>query len=305
MATKEIVLITGASGLIGSRLKARLLADGHEVRVLGRNNKGKENEGKYDWNPAENEMDERALKDVTVLVHLAGESVAGKLWTKERKEAILQSRIQSSRLLVETITRTGYKPRKFIAASAVGYYGSFTSDKIFHEEDLPAHDFLADVCVQWEKENTNFSLELNIPSVILRIGVVLAKEGGALQEIVKPMRFLMGAVLGSGKQWVAWIHIDDLVGIIHFSVADEKAQGIYNAVAPAFTNFKELTYAAAKSMNRFVSPIPVPKPVIKAALGEQAVIVLEGSRVSSEKIREAGYVFQFEQIQAALDDLLK
>ena len=305
MAAKQVVLITGGSGLIGTKLKKLFTANGHEVRLLGRSYKGQETEGKYYWDPSKNEMDENALKGVTWLVHLAGENVAGKIWTKDQRKRIIDSRVDSTKLLISTIEKTGYKPQKVVAASAVGYYGSVTTKDIFTENDKPGTDFLAQVCVLWENETSKFKLELDIETVIIRIGVVLAGEGGALQEIVKPMRFVMGVILGSGKQWVPWIHIDDLVGIIHFSLQTKNVGGIYNAVAPQFTTFSQLVKAAAKSLNRFISPIHVPKPALKTVLGEQAIIVLEGTRVSPEKIQAIGYSFRFTDIQKASDDLLK
>jgi uncharacterized protein (TIGR01777 family) len=304
MAAKQVILITGGSGLIGNKLKALFTSQGHEVRLLGRGFKDKKTNGKYHWDPEKGEMDESALEDVTWLIHLAGEPVAGKLWTKERKKAITDSRIESTKLLISTIEKTGFKPQKVLCASAVGYYGSVTTDEIFTEKDTHGKDFLAEVCVLWETETAKFKLELDIQTVIIRIGVVLAEEGGALQEIVKPMRFVMGAILGTGKQWVPWIHIDDLVGIMSFALNKKEAGGIYNAVAPQFTNFKQLTEAAAKSLKRFVAPFHVPKFALKVALGEQAVIVLEGSRISPDKIITEGYEFQFTDVQQTMDNLL-
>lgn len=305
MAAKQIILITGGSGLIGNKLKQIFTPQGHEVRLLGRGNKGKKAEGKYYWDIEKGEIDENALKGVTWLIHLAGENVAGKNWSEAQKKVIIDSRVESTKLLIATIEKTGYRPEKVLCASAVGYYGSVTTNQIFTERDAHGNDFLAEVCALWEAETTKFKLELDIQTVILRIGVVLAKEGGALQEIVKPMRFLMGVILGTGKQWVPWIHIDDLVGIINHTLNKKETAGIFNAVAPQYTHFANLVKAAANSLNRFVSPINVPKFALKAALGEQSVIVLEGSRVSADKIITEGYGFEFTDIEQATDDLLK
>ena len=304
MAAKQVILISGGSGLIGNKLQALFASQGHEVRLLGRGFKGKKAQNKYYWNPDKGEIDESALEGVTWLIHLAGEPVAGKLWTKERKKAIIESRTESTKLLISTIEKTGCKPQKVLCASAVGYYGSITTDEIFTEKDTHGSDFLAEVCVLWETETAKFKLELDIQTIILRIGVVLAEEGGALQEIVKPMRFMMGTILGTGKQWVPWIHIDDLVGIMSFALHKKETGGIYNAVAPQFTNFKQLTEAAAKTLKRFIAPIHVPRFVLKIALGEQAVIVLEGSRVSPDKMIMEGYEFQFTDIHKTMDNLL-
>jgi uncharacterized protein (TIGR01777 family) len=250
-------------------------------------------------------MDEEALKGTDYLIHLAGESVAGKTWSDERKKRIMESRTLSTRLLLDTILRTGYKPAKVIAASASGYYGTVTSDRIFTETDPAGSDFLAEVCVRWEGESNRFFKEAGIPTAIVRIGVVLAREGGALQEMVRPMRFAFGAVPGTGKQWVPWIHIADLTGIILYLVQHPELTGTFNAAAPGYADMNTLMKAASKSMNRFVSPFPVPAFALKAMLGEQAVIVLEGSRISGEKISRTGYTFRFPGIQEACDDLLK
>lgn len=305
MADTQTILIAGGSGLIGHKLQQRFLAQGHQVRLLGRGNKGKETEGKFYWDPAKGEIDETAFIGVTWLINLAGEAVAGPKWTENRRQAILNSRVDSTRLLWQTAQRTGHIPHKVLCASAVGYYGSVTVDHIFTETDGPGKEFLSDVCVAWEDETDHFRTDLHVPTVTLRIGVVLAEDGGALQEIVKPMRKLMGAVLGSGKQWVPWIHIDDMVGIIHHTLEQAPVKGTYNAVAPTHANFEDLTKAAANSLGKRLAPVNVPGFAIALALGEQAEIVLEGSRASADKIASTGYVFQFTDLQFACDDLLK
>lgn len=305
MVNKQVILITGGSGLIGRRLQEIFLAAGHEVRTLGRGNQGKQAQGKYYWNPATGEMDDEALNGVTWLIHLAGEPVAGKKWTDARKKTIVDSRVQSTRLLIDSIKRTGHKPQKVLAASAVGYYGMVTVPHVFTETDPAGNDFLAQVCVLWENETARFQTELNIPTATIRIGVVLSDKGGALQQIVAPIRMYMGGILGSGKQWLPWIHVDDLTGIIQFALENPNAQGTYNAAAPQHTRFAQMCRAAAKSLHRPLLPIPVPGFIIKIMLGkEQADIVLKGSRISAEKIQNAGYKFQFTDIQKACDDLL-
>jgi len=304
MSKREVILLAGGSGLLGTELASAFKKDGNEVRLLGRSFKGREAGGLYYWNPANGEMDAEALKDVTILINLAGESVAGKLWTDTRKDQILGSRVDSVRLLADTISVSGYRPQKIIQASAVGIYGAKSGSDIFTEETAPASDFLASVCTAWENEAKKFEEELNIPLCIVRIGVVLASEGGALYEIVKPMKFAVGAVLGTGRQWVPWIHIVDIAGIFNHLVKNRELTGVFNAVSPNPVNFEQLTRAAAKSLNRFVSPINVPAFALKIALGEQAVIVLEGTRVSADKIETSGYAFQYPHIQEATDELL-
>lgn len=305
MAEKQIILMAGGSGLIGQKLQERFLAQGHEVRLLGRGYRGKEHENKFYWDPAEGVMDEAALGGVTWLINLAGEAVAGKKWTETRRRTIIDSRVISTRLLWQAMARTGYVPQKVVAASAVGYYGTVTTDHIFTETDGPGEGFLSEVCVKWETETDCFRTELHVPTVTLRIGVVLSAEGGALQEIAKPTRRFMGTVPGSGKQWVPWIHIDDLADIIQHTLENPEVQGVYNAVAPVYTNFEEWVHAAAKSLGKRVAPVHIPGVAVALAMGEQAEIVLEGSRVSAEKIMDTGFSFRFTDIQFACDDLLK
>jgi uncharacterized protein (TIGR01777 family) len=299
------ILITGGSGLLGTCLTSFFSDKGFTVRQLGRGNKGKEAQGLFYWNPDKNEIDPEALHGVDMLIHLAGETVAGKAWTAERKKRILDSRTQSTRLLLDTIRSTGFRPKKVLAASATGYYGAVTRDVIFSENDQAGMDFLAQVCVGWEKETSRFWNELSIPLATLRIGVVLARGGGALEEMVRPMRFAFGATPGSGRQWVPWIHIADVAGIMLHLIQEPGITGTFNLTAPDYARMSEMMKAAARSLNRFLSPFPVPAFLLKTILGEQAILVLEGSRVSSGRIRDTGYTFQFPEIQTACDDLLK
>jgi uncharacterized protein (TIGR01777 family) len=301
----KIILITGGSGLLGTYLTSFFSHKGFTVRQLGRGNKGKEAQGLFYWNPEKNEIDAEALRGVDVLIHLAGETVAGKAWTADRKKRILDSRIQSTRLLLDTIQSSGFLPKKVLAASATGYYGAVTRDVVFTEADGSGKDFLAQVCVSWEEETSRFWNELSIPLATLRIGVVLARGGGALEEMVRPMRFAFGATPGSGRQWVPWIHIADVAGIMLHLLEKQEVTGTFNLTAPGHAVMSDLMKAAARSMNRFLSPFSVPSFALRAILGEQALIVVEGSRVSSARIRETGYTFQFPEIQATCDDLLK
>lgn len=306
MANRQIILITGGSGLIGRRLQTFFGERGHEVRLLGRGYRGKTSEGKFYWDPARGEMDESALEGVTWLVNLAGEPVLGKRWATAHKTRVLESRLAALRLLREGIRRTGHVPQKMLSASAVGYYGALTTPHVFTETDPPGNDFLADVCVRWEAEANALAEEFRLPVVLLRIGVVLAREGGALQEIAGPMRkFGLGTVLGSGKQWVPWIHIDDLAGIANHILETPGAEGPYHGVSSSPATFAELARAAARSLGKGMFPIPVPGFVIRTALGEQADIVLRGSRISAQKVTDSGYRYRFTDVQTACDDLLK
>src|SRR5258706_9741545 len=293
------VLITGASGLIGSIL-SELLSKNHSVVQLGRSKR--ENKGSFfAWDIKKNEIDPRAFDEVNTIVHLAGSNVGDKRWTASWKKEILDSRIRSTRLLFDTIKKNNRSIKTFVSASAIGYYG-FESDSVFEEESIPGKDFLAQVTKQWEDEVDKIKT-LGIRIVKIRIGIVLIEKGGALDKMVLPIKYGVGSPLGSGQQYLSWIHIDDLCRIFVKAIEDENMNGAYNAVANWATN-SEMTKTIAKILNRPLWLPKVPPLALKIILGEMADIVLNGSKVSSEKIKQAGFRFQYSVLEDALKDLL-
>lgn len=296
------ILITGASGLIGSRLTDLLIEEGHSVTYLGRSKKS----GKvptFLWDPSAGIMDTKALELADTIVHLAGAGVAEKRWTASRKKEILESRSKSSRLLFEALKKYQHRIKTVVAASAIGYYGFGEDDKVFTEEDKPGTDFLAQVTRQWENEVDKIS-DLGLRVVKLRIGIVLSKEGGALKEMAKPINLGIGAALGTGKQFLSWIHIDDLCGIFIKAIEEQNMRGVYNCTSNWCTN-EEMTRAIANNLKKPLWLPSIPSSILNIILGEMADVVLNGSKVSSEKIKLTGYRYKFANLREALSDLLK
>lgn len=297
------VLITGASGLIGSELADYLLKNNYEVVQLSRR-KSNEMFNTYIWDLEKNFIDSGAIENVDHIIHLAGAGIADKRWTPKRKQEIIDSRVQSAELLFNEISKLDKKPRSFITASAIGYYGAVTSEKVFKEDDSPANDFQGKVCKLWEESSKRFE-ELDIRTLQLRFGVVLSERGGALKKMVLPTKFGLGSALGNGNQFFPWIHIADVIGIIHKAIVDEQMQGAYNVVAPAHNTYNEFAKSLAEVLHRPFFMPNIPHWILKIVLGEMSQIILEGSRVSSQKIIDSGYEFRFTNLNYALADLLK
>ena len=297
---KEVVLITGGTGLIGSVLQTILLDADYEVILLSRNAK---NENSYLWDVEKNFIDKQAILKADHLIHLAGAGIADKPWTEARKKEIIDSRVDTTSLLIESCKQHKKELKTVIAASAIGYYGFKTSKHIYTETDAPATGFLADTCVTWEKATSAFN-EISERLVQIRIGVVLDKNGGALKKMAQPVHFFAGAAIGSGKQYMPWIHVKDLCDMILYTLKNQKTHGIYNGVCSTHITNEDFTKAIGKALHRPILLPAIPAFVIKALFGDMAGMVLEGSRVSNEKIKETGFNFKFENIDLALEDLL-
>lgn len=297
----QTILIAGGSGLIGTELSNQLISLGHKVRWLGRGNHTQGHIKHFHWDPSKNQIDADALKGVDVVINLAGANVGKGKWTGKRKKALLNSRVESVRLLSTTILQQQIPIKKFIQASAIGYYG-FESALPMKEEDPAGKDFLAVLTQQWE-EATHELQKKQIPLVILRIGVVLSNKGGALTEMAKPIKMLAGAYLGSGKQMVPWIHITDQVNCFIKAIDDNQFTGIYNCVAPELISNKELTKKIAQAIKKPAWPLGIPSFVLKMLLGEQSQIVLEGYNISCQKLINSGFKHQYPYINEAMQNL--
>jgi uncharacterized protein (TIGR01777 family) len=297
--TKRI-LITGASGLVGTRLTELLTQKGYTVAHLGRA-KHKSTVPSYVWNVEAGSIDPEALVNTDVIIHLAGANVAEKRWTASRKKEIIESRTLSSALLCRALQQQANTIRTVISASAIGYYG-FEGSNVFTESSPAGTDFLANVTRQWENEINSIESP-HVRLVKLRIGVVLSAQGGVVTELSKPIRWGLGAPLGSGNQYISWIHIDDLCAMFIKAIEDDNMTGAYNAVTDWITN-RELTRAIAHVLHKPLWLPAVPAFVLRAALGEMADIVLMGSKVSPAKIEQAGFHFQYTKIEGALSSLL-
>ncbi len=301
MSSKNI-LITGASGSIGTRLTQVLLEQGHQVAHLSRNHQ-RSKARIYLWDINKKQIDPHAFEGIDTIIHLAGAGIADKPWTDERKWEILKSRTQSTKLLFEELQKHKHSVTTFISASAIGYYGFEDNEKLYKENDESGTDFLANVVRQWEAEIDRIA-ELNIRVVKIRIGIVLDANHGALKELIKPIKYFAGAPLGTGDQYVSWIHLDDLIAIFIRAVQDETMQGAYNGVAPNPVTNRELTKAIATQFRKPLFLPAVPEFILKVMLGEMANLVLQGNKVSSEKIEQTGLKFQYEKIEKALANLL-
>jgi uncharacterized protein (TIGR01777 family) len=301
--SRESVLITGGSGLVGRYLTSALLSAGYNVSHLSRNVNQFGKVRVFRWDPENKIIDPIIFEGIDYIVHLAGANIGEKRWTKRRKEAILRSRVESVRLLHKTITENNIPLKAFISASAVGYYGSVTSDKIFHEEDSPGTDFLGTTCRLWE-EGADLFQGSGIRTVKIRTAVVLEKTDSALSKMLIPAKFGFLIQTGNGRQYMPWIHISDLCGIYLRAIQDQKINGPYNAVSPQHSTHKEFIRTLALVIKKPLFPLPVPAFILRVILGEMSDVVLRGSRISSEKIMNAGYEFYFSEIDGALTDIV-
>lgn len=297
------ILITGASGLVGSRLTELLLQKGYQVSHLGRRKKTGAVPS-FVWDVEKQSIDPLALEGVETIIHLAGAGVADQRWNAKRKQEILDSRVKSSQLLFEFLKNNTHSVKAFISASAIGIYGFVDNEKVFVEESAPANDYLAQVVKQWEASVDHIQ-SLGIRVAKMRIGIVLSEKGGALLEMAKPIRLGVGAPLGSGDQYLSWIHLDDLCEMFIKAAEDSAMGGAYNAVGPQWHTNREMTKAIAQVLKKPLLLPPVPGFVLKIIVGEMAAIVLGGSKVSAEKIQKTGFQFQFTELKSALENLLK
>lgn len=299
---KEIVLITGANGLIAKEL-SKQLENTYSVRFLTRK---KKHENEFEWNIAKGILDERALGNISHVIHLAGAGVAEKRWTDERKKEIISSRVDSASLILKALQKKNQKIRSFISASGINYYGTETTEKICTEEDMPGNDFLSEVTVLWEQAADEFKNRGITERVVkLRTGVVLSEKEGALKKMLPTIKAGIGSPLGSGKQYMPWIHIQDICRMYQFAIENTGLDGAFNAVAPEHATNRQLTKAAAHVLKKPLFMPNVPAFVLKLMFGELSVAVLEGSRASAEKVLNAGFKFRFPNLEPALEDLLQ
>ena len=296
------VLITGGTGLIGKKLVHKLRERNHNPRVLTR--KKTDNPNEFYWNTDEKFIDPKAFENLDSIIHLAGANISQK-WTAEYKKELFSSRIDTANLLKEYCLQHKVHLKSFISASGINYYGTFTSDEILKESDgILKQDFLAKLCDEWENATGNFS-DISNRTVCLRTAMVLAKNGGAFPMLKKTVDFNIGSAVGSGNQWMNWIHEDDLVNMYIFVLENPEIEGKFNAVADQIPTNENFMKALAKTSGKLFLPVNVPSFVMKMAFGEMSSIILEGTRASNKKIKSLGFDFKFSTPEQAFQDLIK
>ncbi len=298
------ILIAGATGFIGKALVKELLAEGHNVLVLSRSSRKSEGGGRVrhiTWNPQDEKTVIREIDGVDGVINLAGEPVAQR-WTEKSKDKILKSRVQTTRIIYQSIKEATDKPKVLLNASAIGYYGP-RGNEALAEEAGAGSGFLAETCKIWEAHAIRAE-DLNLRVIRLRIGIVLDDEGGALKLMLPPFKMGLGGWLGSGNQWFSWIHRADLVRLILFCLDQEPVRGAINAVSPLPVTNKAFSLVLAQVLKR-PCLFPVPAFVLKLMLGEMSEMLLTGQRVVPKKAQEAGFSFQFPEIRRALEEILK
>lgn len=299
------VLVTGGTGFIGSRVCAALHEQGDTVHVLSRSPERAETKVKsarvfYRWNPETEKLPPEATNGMVSVVHLAGETIAGR-WNAEKKRRIRDSRILSTQNLVSSLAVADTKPDVLVCASAIGYYGD-SGDEHFTEVSPPGNDFLAKTCQEWETEAQK-AIDLGIRVVTVRIGLVLGLGGGLLGQVLPPFKMGVGGILGNGQQWMSWIHVDDVVGIILHALENNEIRGALNATAPTPVRNTEFTKTLGTVLRR-PTLFPIPTFGLKLMMGEFADFIVLSQNVLPEKTEVSGYEFQHRTLESALRDLL-
>ena len=306
----ETVLITGGTGMIGKALTQALIERGFNVIILTRhiNDKQKTENDKLSyaiWDVTKQTIDKNAFAKADYIVHLAGANFADKRWNEKVKNEIVSSRVDSAKLIIESLKTIPNKVKTVISASGISWYGADHTkiSKPFTETDPPANDFMAQTCQQWEAAIEPASF-LGKRLIKFRIGPVLSTDGGAYVEFKNPLKFGVAGIIGNGKQIMSWIHIDDLVRAILYGMENEKMDGVYNAVAPKPASNKELILKIAKKLEgKDFIPVHVPSFALKIVFGEMIKEILKSTTVSSEKIQQAGFIFQYPDLESAISQL--
>ncbi len=304
------VLITGGTGMIGRAITRSLLGKNYRVIILSRKapatRPGHENLSYAQWNINAQTIDKNAVTKADYIIHLAGAGVADKRWSSKRKKEIVASRVKSAELIVKTLNENANHVRAVLSSSGIGWYGpdpSIPNSKPFDEEDPFYNDFLGNTCLQWESSLDPIA-QPGKRLIKFRTGIVLSNDGGAFKEFIKPVRFGIAAIIGSGKQMVSWIHIDDLVRLYILAMENEKIDGVYNAVSPYPVCNRELMLNLARiKRGKFFIPVYVPSIMLKIILGEMSIEVLKSATVSCKKIQDTGFQFLYPSISSAIEVL--
>jgi uncharacterized protein (TIGR01777 family) len=298
----KTILITGASGLIGRSLSRFLSQKGYRIYHLNRSESKKNPWIKtFKWDVYTGKIDENCINGVDTIIHLAGEGIADKPWSKKRKQSIIESRTKSIRLILDLLKKKEHQLKTIISASAIGYYGD-RGNELLIEESRPGPDYLGQTCIAWEKA-VDEGKELGLRIVKLRTGLVLTAEGGALPQLAKPVQLGVGAPLGSGKQWVSWIHLQDVLNMYHFTLENSQLSGAFNMTAPNPVTNSELTETLARELKKPLWLPSVPAFILRIILGKMSAVVLNSTRTSSQKIQSKGFEFKFQTLAEALKNI--
>jgi uncharacterized protein (TIGR01777 family) len=303
-AMKKNVLITGGTGFVGKHLTDLLLQNGYSVSILSRSKKNNtDSVFYYTWDVEKQIIEKESVFNADYIIHLAGENIAGKRWSQQRKEAIVNSREQSAQLLYGVVKKQSKKPEAFISASGVGIYGAVSGQAICTEDQKPANDFLGLTCQKWEAVANEFQRD-GIRTVKVRTGLVLGKNDGFLEKLKPIFKFKLGSALGSGSQYMPWIHIDDLCAIYLEAIKNTEMSGAYNAAITDGTTNASFSTTFAKVYGYKIWLPNVPAFLIKLALGEMAKLLLTGRRVSNDKVKSLGFKFKYQKLEEAIKSCL-
>lgn len=299
----ETVLIGGGSGLIGMQLSEMLLEKGYKVTHLSRHEDLKAKFPKYKWDLEKEFIDLKALAKVDYIINLAGAGVADKRWSEKRKVQIINSRVESTLLIKKAVKQLDKKPKAIICASAIGYYGDRGSEML-SENSMPGTDgFLAKSTQAWESA-INKLKSLPVRLAVIRIGIVLSTQGGALQPFLLQNKFRLGNYFGNGKQFYSWIHIEDMCRMFIYTIENDSVSGVFNGVGPNPVQLYDFVKNISKAKDRKALMLPVPEFLVRIGMGEMADIIFGSARVSSEKIEKTGFKFKFEKLVPALKHLI-
>jgi uncharacterized protein (TIGR01777 family) len=299
----KTILITGGTGLLGMRISFLLKEQGLNVRHLSRTENLNATYSAYKWDLNAQTIDSKALDGVDGIIHLAGAGIADSRWTKSRKKAILDSRTNSSKLLTKALNDQENQVKVFVSCSAVGYYGN-RKDMVLDETSKAGTGFMSEVCVKWEQSVEKIRA-MGIRTPIIRVGIVLSTQGGALPKLNMSYPFRLGSYFGNGQQYYSWIHLDDICQIFIKAILNDQMTGIYNGTAPSPATNKDLAQAISKAHHQKTLLVPAPSFAAKTLLGEMSAVVLHSTRAIPKALQEMQHVFQFTDLVAALEDLFK
>lgn len=298
------VLIAGGTGLIGSRLSHLLSKKGYQVSHLSRSLEGDHRYPTYHWDPLKGQIDQNAVEQADYVINLAGAGIAEARWTDARKKLIIDSRVKGNQCLLKAFQEVKTPPKAFLSSAAIGYYGDRGEQDLW-EEDGPGMGFLSESCIAWERSIDRIRSQTQIRTVAIRIGLVMSTQGGALEKMLLPLKALTSTYFGNGKQWYSWIHLDDLCRQFIFVLENPKTEGIYNGVAPHPVRNKTMAQLLPKAKGVPAVVLPAPTLALRVAMGEMADAVLTSSKVSADKIQQAGFHFEHPELEEALRHLIR